>query len=126
MPQSPQKRAYDATYRKANTARIKVRNAMWYVANREQRRAYNKRYKLRQKYGLTVSDWEALFAQQQYRCAGCKSVLPHNKRGWATDHDHATGKIRGILCSPCNSALGYARDDVNRLLGLVAYLREQP
>jgi hypothetical protein len=41
------------------------------------------------------------------------------------DHCHATGDLRGLLCRPCNLALGYAEDDPERLLALVTYLRRE-
>jgi hypothetical protein len=50
-------------------------------------------------------------------CAVCSGKPEH------VDHDHETGKVRGILCFLCNQALGNARDDIDVLNGLVAYLR---
>ena len=74
-------------------------------------------------YGITKNAWEGLFASQGSCCAACGSKTPRsNKFDWHTDHDHNTGKIRGILCVPCNRALGYAEEDIKRLQGLAAYL----
>lgn len=42
----------------------------------------------------------------------------------AVDHCHSTGKIRGVLCRPCNLGLGYFRDDPERLLRAIKYLAE--
>lgn len=40
----------------------------------------------------------------------------------AIDHDHKTGKIRGVLCFPCNKALGFMEDDIERLKNAIKYL----
>lgn len=59
----------------------------------------------------------------------CKKVLdgPGNKSNQGhVDHDHATGEIRGVLCSSCNHALGMVRDNVEVLAGLVTYLKHPP
>ena len=49
-------------------------------------------------------------------CASCSTSEPRGKGdGWHLDHCHATGTIRGVLCGDCNTALGFARDSVERL-----------
>ena len=58
---------------------------------------------------------------QDNRCAACNDALIGRSH---LDHCHTTGKIRGILCSGCNIALGHARDDVSRLRLLIAYLEK--
>ena len=59
------------------------------------------------KYGLTNERWEALFDSQGRACALCGSTEPGNKKGWQVDHCHATDRVRGIVCQPCNHALGH-------------------
>ena len=86
-----------------------------------------KRSRIR-KYNLTPVEWDAIFFAQGQRCAnpGCRSKDPGNKHGtWHTDHDHVSGKVRGILCQPCNTMLGHAKDDPFRLLGGAKYLEER-
>jgi hypothetical protein len=81
---------------------------------------------LKKSYGITLADWNTMLEAQGNRCAneGCHTVDPGGKYGtWHVDHDHITGKIRGLLCASCNLTLGNAKDDVNRLEGLVAYLK---
>lgn len=82
-------------------------------------------YTLRKVYGITPEQWNACFEEQGRRCATCKTAEPGNKRGtWATDHDHKTGKFRGILCTGCNLALGAAKDSTETLVSLIEYLRK--
>jgi hypothetical protein len=72
------------------------------------------------RYGLTFEDWSALVLQQGGRCAACNDPTPDLQ----VDHCHERGlrHVRGLLCGFCNSALGYAKDDVDRLHALIDYL----
>lgn len=65
------------------------------------------------KYGLTPECYRRMLFAQGGRCAVCLSDRPGpiGKGSFAVDHDHVTGKIRGLLCGPCNVALGLFRDD---------------
>lgn len=74
------------------------------------------------KYGLSQTAWDAMFAGQGFACAVC-GTEEHGGRNWATDHDHKTGKVRGILCRACNLALGMADDNPSTLDLMARYLR---
>ena len=58
-----------------------------------------------------------MLATQGGLCAACKTDRPQH-----VDHDHKTGRVRGMLCFLCNQALGNVRDDIKRLHGLIDYL----
>lgn len=74
------------------------------------------------KYGLTEADYDAILASQGSGCRICKTArLPAGYK-LALDHCHATGKIRGILCSNCNMALGMMRDSPELLRAAAEYL----
>lgn len=78
-------------------------------------------YKLRQRYGIGLEEYKEMLANQGGLCAICRG-----KRSYPldVDHDHKTGKIRGLLCKMCNHRLLPAcHDDVVLLLRAVAYLR---
>lgn len=83
-------------------------------------RAVNWRAKIR-KHGLSVEQFERLLSDQGGGCALCGGR--NADRRLAIDHDHETGRIRGLLCSRCNTALGLLRDSVDLLTRAVAYLR---
>lgn len=72
---------------------------------------------------MTPADWEAMFEAQGRSCAICRGTDPEAHGQWATDHDHATNLVRGILCNPCNVMLGFARDSAERLEAGATYLR---
>lgn len=71
------------------------------------------------KYGVTTEQYIALHVTQNGKCKACGTAP---KRALCLDHDHATGKPRGLLCHNCNVALGLLRDDPARLRALADYL----
>lgn len=79
-------------------------------------------YKLRRDFGITLTDYQRMYALQRGRCAICATTPEEGKRLFV-DHDHSTGKVRGLLCHHCNSLLGYARDDVTNLINSIRYLQ---
>jgi len=101
--------------------------AGWIKRNPEAVAIYRRRRALKV-HGLTPEDYAELWTAQQGHCANprCSATadleVPDHRRGLVVDHDHKTGQRRGLLCPPCNLALGCVRDDVDRLLGLIEYL----
>lgn len=78
----------------------------WANANPDQKKAQGWRKHLRS-YGLTPENYDELLATQDNRCAICRRENPHPQRRMATDHCHATGMVRGVLCTKCNAMLGW-------------------
>jgi hypothetical protein len=77
------------------------------------------------KYGITVDDYDALFASQAGRCAICSTDSPGGRGRFHVDHDHATGEVRGLLCTNCNAGLGQFKDDPDRLGAAIRYLADK-
>lgn len=71
------------------------------------------------KYGLTHEKFNALFDFQNGLCRICQRELDK----FAIDHNHTTGLVRGLLCVPCNTGLGYFRDNPARFDNAASYLR---
>ena len=104
----------------------KATRRKWYDANKEKAAAYNRGYKLRLFYDMSVEEWDKLFEGQGKICAICSADNAGWKQGtWHTDHDHKTGKVRGILCSPCNRMLAAAKDNPDCLIEGAKYLWER-
>lgn len=66
-----------------------------------------KKDRLKETYGLTSAEYDVVLAWQKKRCAICGKHQSEVKYSLHVDHDHKTGKVRGILCAGCNTGLGY-------------------
>lgn len=78
------------------------------------------------RYGLKSGEYEQILAAQDGGCAICGGPPTGNHTRLAVDHDHDTGRVRGLLCGNCNSILGLARDDAERLRAAATYLERDP
>ena len=82
-------------------------------------------------YKLTLREFVALLVRQNFKCAICPTeldypddpMLPNLKR-MNIDHDHITGKVRGLLCRSCNMGLGSFKDNLSIVKRAVRYLEE--
>lgn len=74
---------------------------------------------LKQRYGITPEQYDAMHAGQNGRCAICEI-----EADLQVDHSHETGKVRGLLCHKCNKALGLMDDSVGRLESAFTYLTQ--
>jgi hypothetical protein len=79
-------------------------------ANKPTLSAYNREWRLRNDYGLTAEEYDILLESQNGLCKICRGMQADGRR-LAVDHDHKTGRVRGLLCDWCNRALGLFRDD---------------
>lgn len=97
---------------------------------KKNRRRNSKAARLSNTYGITITEYEALYEQQQgccVTCGGWRKVLD-------VDHDHAKEKaglppretVRGLICRSCNKTLAVVRDSASRLRALAAYLDDPP
>lgn len=78
---------------------------------------------LQRKYGISLADQLWLYSEQNGCCAICGVEEGSAPRGTLfVDHDHVTGKVRGLLCHHCNSGLGHFMDNVNFLFEAQKYL----
>ncbi len=75
----------------------------------------NRRHSLMKRYGLTLDQYEAMVVAQAGRCALCDRA-PKPGRCLAVDHDHNSGRVRGLLCQACNSMLGVFERSPERVL----------
>ncbi len=107
----------------------------WRNANPEKRRQYKRnayhknsygkesqwKRDLVKLYGITEEQWQEMFKSQNGVCAICHKHQVYRKL--SVDHNHKTGKVRGLLCNRCNRLLGYAFDSQNILQAAADYLQ---
>jgi hypothetical protein len=86
------------------------------------RRARQRRYERQKRYGVTPEAYDSLVQAQEGRCGICQRSI----RPLCVDHDHATGAIRGLLCTSCNIGVGHLGDDAQRLRAAARYLDDPP
>lgn len=68
--------------------------------------AAQRRYNYKHKYGITVEDYDRMFAEQEGRCLICGTDVPGgHRKHLCVDHCHETGRVRGLLCNRCNGLL---------------------
>ena len=114
----------DPTYR----YELNKRNREWRAANGTKANGYCRKYRLKKEYGLTVEEYDAMVLAQGGKCAICGATRGSkigSKRDAKLniDHDHQTGKVRGLLCHNCNMVLGHLDDDIERMYRAIEYLR---
>ena len=78
---------------------------------------------IKAKYAMSLEQWTTMLIRQSGRCAICEDELRGRGEPFV-DHDHATGAVRGLLCSGCNAGLGQFGDNVSNLARAIAYLVE--
>jgi hypothetical protein len=77
----------------------------------------SRHYHLKRRYGIGADEFDEMVAAQGGVCAVCGRPDPEH-----VDHDHVTGRVRGILCFNCNGGLGQFADDIDRLESAAHYL----
>jgi len=127
---------YNKIWNEANKTLKKVLKQKWDSENVSHRKEYAKQFKannpdyykrkhLQYSYGILLEEYEIMRESQKCRCYICgKHENDTNRKRLFVDHCHTTGKIRGLLCQQCNTALGMVNEDVDILFAMVSYLQE--
>ena len=104
-------------YQKAHKEHLNECTKQWRKNNPEKYRAT----KIKCLYGLSHEDWQKIWENQDGRCVICGKRFTKPSMAFV-DHNHKTGKIRGLLCVKCNSGIGYFNDDPKITLKMTEYL----
>lgn len=122
---NPQRvRAQCKRWREANKTYDRARTKAWMANNKDKMRDSWRRKGWRTA-GIDPIAAKAAISAHNGLCDCCGSNK-HRGKGWSVDHDHQTGRIRGVLCSPCNLAIGQLGDTLEGVLRAVKYLSTGP
>jgi len=109
----------------------KTHRAPVMVMTKEEELEARRRSRFQKVYGISYEDWLAMLERANHSCEACGAHIDtqplHHLTGKPNlnlDHDHITGKPRGVLCGNCNRGLGQLGDSLERLEGLVAYMKK--
>ena len=86
-----------------------------------QNQTYHRKWKLKNKYGMTMEQFEDMADAQGGVCAIC--LGNNDGRILVIDHDHGTGAVRGLLCDNCNFMIGNGKNSVENLRAAITYLQ---
>jgi hypothetical protein len=135
------KKAWDKRYREEHLEQVRATARKWQTTNREHVRDKQKKWKdtnlwklqsygRQRLYGISEFDCNRLHDLQEWSCAICRQTPEEldkrtgrmKAKSLHTDHNHKTGKVRGFLCSTCNTGLGNFRDSIDNLRNAIQYL----
>lgn len=116
----PYNREAQRKYRQSEKGQKAYRELLEARRNDKDFRRRQRKSELVRLFNVTLDDYDAMLRRQDGKCAIC--VEAPTKHNLSIDHDHHTGKVRGLLCGNCNRALGLFRDNVSRLRRAITYL----
>jgi hypothetical protein len=136
VARTAQVNAWHRAWGKRNRNRTRLYNMRYRQKNRERCREWRRRYAVKHptwqrakalwvRYKLTLIQWDRMFKKQGGVCAICKRLTKNPGKGkpLVVDHDHLTGKVRGLLCHNCNLTLGKFEDRPEWFENIARYLR---
>lgn len=110
--------AYMKNRRAKNPDKLRVQSRTWAKNNPD--KVLDSHY--RAKYDISLDQFNQMCQDQEHKCFLCDKI-PKGKL--VVDHDHSTGKIRGLLCRSCNGALGVLGDSLSKINKVVQYLEKK-
>ena len=114
-------------YRNKNHEKVRKSAREWAKKNRQLNpdtcHIVDRKSALKKNYGITIKQYDILFAKQNGVCAICHKPEGVSKY-LCVDHNHNSGKVRGLLCRKCNLALGHIDDSILILEEMIKYLKK--
>lgn len=116
------KREWQRQYNIKNREKIREAQKDWDKRNPEKRKAIRRRAEFKFRYGITPEEYELMHKKQKGLCSICLEHESKFKMKLAVDHCHKTGKIRSLLCSNCNTALGLIKENHLTMQRTISYI----
>lgn len=117
-------------YRDSNPEKIRIKN----LSAKESRKSFyaseegilsSRKAHLKRTYGITLEDYNKMAETQDHKCMICGGTeMNYRNKVLCVDHNHETGKIRGLLCGLCNSGIGKFKENEQLLLNAIKYLQQ--
>jgi hypothetical protein len=111
--------AYEKNQKRKRYKKAYMKGSLWKQYTSEYYKIHKEDFKawhLQNKYGLSMADYRTLEVEQGGRCAICGILGTETKKGLVVDHNHKTGKVRGLLCNICNSHIVHVLEDYPGLI----------
>lgn len=89
--------------------------------NSEKIKLMSRKSELKRKFNITIEDYNDMLKTQNNVCAICLNKC-NTGNNLAVDHDHVSGKVRGLLCKNCNTAIGLLKENSDTLKQAINYL----
>mgnify|MGYP003626547506 CR=1 FL=1 len=103
-----------------NKDKIIEQSKKYYSQNKEMRRGY----RLKELYNITIDQYNKMFTDQKGCCKICERHQSKLSKRLGVDHNHTTGKVRGLLCDSCNTNIGKYNEDTKILNKMIEYIKE--
>ncbi len=95
---------------------------VWYPKNKDKQKDSSKKYKRKNKLKLLSNKYsvDKKILEEAFKIGTC--IICNSTESFVIDHDHKTGKFRGVICTQCNKGLGFFRDNIDFLQKAIIYL----
>ena len=115
-----------AQWRTDNSGKVKESHKKWRQNNPNRSKELNKKSRLKNVFGISIEEENRMLLSQNNCCAICNvnifDYMNEFQKGFCVDHNHETGQIRGLLCSLCNSVIGFSKESIEILDNTKQYL----
>ena len=114
-------------WRKNNPEKVKAQD----LRRKDKQQAYYEEHKdmwrtkqLQKDYGISLEQYDKMLIEQNNKCAICKSEQCTTGKSFSVDHNHITGKVRGLLCRRCNMGLGHFEGNMEAVTNMLTYMKK--